>query len=223
MANAWMQVLRAAAGGAKRGTATNQTGGPFRKALNWAFAPGEQTTRYANQTRRAAAALPGKAQQTAEAANVLNERMNPIFQAMDAAGIDEGVAGRLFSGAAQNPQALNNVTNAGELARNLNLNLGDDVIQGLGGININDASGLQGAMGELARQQRHAGILTDRTLWGGPETAVSWLTEGGLMKSGARIGMSAFALGSAGRIVSGRGGPFTDQYGQRDIAGIPFV
>lgn len=38
-----------------------------------------------------------------------------------------------------------------------------------------------------------------------------------------KIGATAFAVGSAGRMVSGGGTPVTDEYGNFDIAGVPFI
>jgi len=39
----------------------------------------------------------------------------------------------------------------------------------------------------------------------------------------ARAGVASFAVGTTGRMVTGNGGAFTDKYGERDIAGIPFI
>lgn len=38
-----------------------------------------------------------------------------------------------------------------------------------------------------------------------------------------KIGATAFAVGSASRVITGGGTPVTDEYGNFDIAGIPFV
>lgn len=59
--------------------------------------------------------------------------------------------------------------------------------------------------------------------WGPINAAYSYFTEGGLFQNLGRMGAAAFGVGTASRLVGGGGGPFTDRYGNFDIAGIPFI
>jgi len=70
------------------------------------------------------------------------------------------------------------------------------------------------------------GALTSpvKAAWGG---AKAWFSpRGDWTNWGKRMGMTAgslFAAGTGWRFVTGQGGPFTNDRGQFDIAGIPFV
>lgn len=65
--------------------------------------------------------------------------------------------------------------------------------------------------------------VRSRIGWAYPNAAWSYLFEGSPLQIAGRLGIGAFALGSLNRWRTGTGTPFTDVYGQTDIAGIPFV
>lgn len=60
-------------------------------------------------------------------------------------------------------------------------------------------------------------------VWGPINAAYSYFTEGGLFRNLGRMGAAAFGIGTVSRLAGDRGGPFTDRYGNFDIAGIPFI
>lgn len=78
----------------------------------------------------------------------------------------------------------------------------------------------------LRNQQAAQAAYNDvrsRIWWAYPNAAWSYLFEGSPLQIAGRLGIGAFALGSLNRWRTGTGTPFTDVYGQTDIAGIPFV
>ena len=78
----------------------------------------------------------------------------------------------------------------------------------------------------LRNQQAAQAAYNDvrsRIRWAYPNAAWSYLFEGSPLQIAGRLGIGAFALGALNRWRTGTGTPFTNVYGQTDIAGIPFV
>ena len=182
--------------------------GPINKAGRFLFSPGKKSRGFFNEFRQATGAE-GRAlrQEIGESLGQARAAQQDQFDILRSRLGDEQAAETFarIQSATGDDQA--------NLIRSLANQIGDEAF----------GNSMLQTQSMLADATQAQGLLTDRATWGLPNAAAAWMTEGGLVQSGARMGMGAFGVGAAARTITGQGTPTRNRYGQRDIAGIPFI
>lgn len=178
--------------------------GPVQGTLSWLFSPGAKSSGYMNEMRNAF---------SREAKDISAQAGSRLKELQSMQGDLTGALAKQLGNEDTATSLMNRITSAtGDERTKVLSEVGSDKLRGLISQNLDEMVDVQSAMNHIR----------DRQIFGLPNAAASYLTEGGLVKGAARVGVGAFAIDSLDRMRTGRGGPFTDR-GRFDIAGIPFV
>lgn len=170
-------------------------GGTMKNALRWLFAPGDRTKAYGRKMKE----------------------NRPLIEAL---------SGQIDATEETYNQAWDSVL--AETAKDANISP-EDITEDIQTRLWERTFGEKGAIGGTPEYKKYLAQIAERDMlqqesaYAIPNAALSYFSEGGLVKGAARVGVAAVGAGTAYRLIRGRGGPVTNERGEFDIAGVPFV